>query len=170
MQLLSDILLFHAAVTIPLGGRPSLISPALLDSAAHRPFQVFGDTPLYLTGLEQAAALLESLVKNHAFEDGNKRTALASCLFFLDRCGYWREVAFLSDKESTELEALTLMIANEHILLADGSLPAPLDTADIAKALDSILGPSRNRHIRPARRIAGAFRQIIELFWRNVGH
>ena len=164
LQLAVDILRLHAAVTIPLGGRPSLISPALLDSAAHRPFQTFGDTFLYPTGLEQAAALLESLVQNHAFEDGNKRTALTSCLFFLDRCGYWREVALLSDKESADLEALTLSIATERIPSATGSPSAPLNIAAIAKALAGILGPSRNRHMRPTRRLSGAFHQIIDLF------
>jgi hypothetical protein len=54
LQLVSDILLFHAAVTIPLGGRPSLIAPNLLDSAAHRPFFMYGSEFTYSTGLEQA--------------------------------------------------------------------------------------------------------------------
>jgi len=61
LQLISDILLFHAAVTIPLGGKPSLISPSLLDSAAHRPFFTMGHDFMYQTGLDQAAALLQSL-------------------------------------------------------------------------------------------------------------
>ena len=82
-QLMSDILLIHAAVTLPLGGASGVLSYELLDSAAHRPFATFGNDVFYETGLEQAAALLESLVLNHAFEDGNKRTALAACLYFL---------------------------------------------------------------------------------------
>jgi death-on-curing protein len=164
LQLAVDILRLHAVVTISLGGRPSLISPALLDSAAHRPFQIFGDTFLYPTGLDQAAALLQLLVQNHAFEDGNKRAALTSCLFFLDRCGYWREVALLSAKESAELEALTLGIATERTPPASGSKSTPLDIAAIAKALAGILRPSRNRHMRPVRTLSGAFHQIIDLF------
>lgn len=79
LQLISDVLTIHAAVTIPLGGRPSLISPNLLNSAVHRPFSTFGRDFMYSTGMEQAAALLHSLAQNHAFEDGNKRTALMSC-------------------------------------------------------------------------------------------
>lgn len=37
---------------------------------------------------EQAAALLRSLTKNHAFVDGNKRTAILATLTFLDINGY----------------------------------------------------------------------------------
>ena len=68
LQLSADILLFHAAVTIPFGVTPSLISPQLLDSAAHRPFAMFSGAFLYQTGLEQAAALFESLAQNHPFD------------------------------------------------------------------------------------------------------
>lgn len=82
LQLMSDILLIHAAVTLPLGGASGVLSYELLDSAAHRPFATFDKEFLYQTGLEQSAALLESLVLNHAFEDGNKRTALVSCFVF----------------------------------------------------------------------------------------
>ena len=67
-QLMSDILLMHAAVTLPLGGASGVLSYELLDSAAHRPFATFGGNFFYQTGLEQAAALFESLVLNHAFE------------------------------------------------------------------------------------------------------
>jgi death-on-curing protein len=35
-------------------------------------------------GIEIAAAYLFYLCRNHPFVDGNKRTALASCLVFLD--------------------------------------------------------------------------------------
>ena len=161
LQLISDILLFHAAVTIPLGGRPSLISPHLLDSAAHRPFFMYGGEFMYHNGLEQAAALFESLVRNHAFEDGNKRTALTSCLFFLDRCGYWRHVAVLSAQESAALEALTLMIATRR---SPDNVLIDLGVAEIAQALDRILGPSRNRRLRLSRLLSGAFRLVSDLF------
>lgn len=40
-QLVSDILLVHAAVTLPLGGASGILSYELLDSAAHRPFATF---------------------------------------------------------------------------------------------------------------------------------
>ena len=141
LQLLSDILLMHAAVTIPLGEMPQLISPQLLDSAAHRPFYLFGDDFMYQTGLDQAAALFQSLVQNHAFEDGNKRTALTACLFFLERCGYWRGVGLLTAKEAEELEALTLLIANEKTLWSGGTSSARCRLETLRKRLTTSSAP-----------------------------
>jgi death-on-curing protein len=46
----------------------------LLQSAIQRPFQTFGGEDLYPTDYEKAAALGESLIENHPFVDGNKRT------------------------------------------------------------------------------------------------
>jgi prophage maintenance system killer protein len=161
---MSDILLIHAAVTIPLGGASGVLSYELLDSAAHRPFATFGGDFFYQSGLEQAAALFESLVLNHAFEDGNKRTALVTCLYFLDCCGFWRNMAHVSDKEAHELESLTLLLANERRLVQEGALDSLLDISAIAAELDRILGPSKNRRPRPNRLLSGAYRRIGELF------
>ncbi|MBP3041312.1 type II toxin-antitoxin system death-on-curing family toxin [Bacillaceae bacterium Marseille-Q3522] len=55
----------------------------LLDSAINRPKQsVFGQDA-YPSIYEKAAALFESIAKNHAFHNANKRTALASLIVFL---------------------------------------------------------------------------------------
>jgi death on curing protein len=57
--------------------------PSLLDSAINRPMQsVFGNDA-YPSIYEKAAALFESIAKNHAFHNANKRTALASLIVFL---------------------------------------------------------------------------------------
>ena len=45
-----------------------------LKSALARPFQTFDGTDLYTTIEEKAAAIGESIVINHLFLDGNKRT------------------------------------------------------------------------------------------------
>ncbi len=163
-QLLSDVSYIHLSVTRPFGERSGLISPELLDSAVHRPFFILGGDFAYPTGLEQAAALFESLVMNHVFDDGNKRTAITACLFFLDRCGYWRNSPFLSDKERTELEALTLRIANENALLQNGTLDAPLGVPGVANELSRILQASKRRRIRISRLLSRAFRPISNLF------
>lgn len=57
----------------------------LVESAAARPFVALGVTEKYRTIDMKAAALFHSLVMNHAFHNGNKRTALVSLLVFLDR-------------------------------------------------------------------------------------
>jgi death on curing protein len=62
--------------------------PALLESAVYRPQQsVFGQDA-YPTVFEKAAALFESLAKNHCFHNANKRTAFVSLIQFLKYNGY----------------------------------------------------------------------------------
>jgi len=57
--------------------------PNLLDSAINRPKQSAFGKDAYPTIFEKAAALFESIAKNHAFHNANKRTALASLIVFL---------------------------------------------------------------------------------------
>ncbi len=58
---------------------------AILDSAAHRPLTSMGGTTKYVTPYHAAAALGHSIVGNHPFIDGNKRTALLAMIAVLDR-------------------------------------------------------------------------------------
>lgn len=58
-------------------------NPALLDSAINRPKQTLFANDDYPSIYEKAAALFESIAKNHAFYNANKRTALASLIVFL---------------------------------------------------------------------------------------
>jgi|SRR5690625_580551 len=57
--------------------------PNLLDSAINRPMQSVFGKDAYPSIYEKAAALFESIAKNHAFHNANKRTALASLIIFL---------------------------------------------------------------------------------------
>lgn len=57
------------------GGIKGIRDSNLLESALNRPFTRFGGKDLYKSPIEKASVLLESLIKNHAFLDGNKRTA-----------------------------------------------------------------------------------------------
>ena len=55
----------------------------LLDSAAHRPQVAFYGNPAYGDRDTKAAALLESIVRNHALVDGNKHLGwLATVVFY----------------------------------------------------------------------------------------
>ena len=67
---------------------PGVRNQGLLESAAHRPMTALGLTDKYPTVAMAGAALLHSIVLNHAFHNGNKRTALVSTLVFADRNGY----------------------------------------------------------------------------------
>lgn len=74
--------------------------PTLLDSAVHRPFQTMYGEALYPDVFEKATALFESLAKNHVFHNGNKRSALASVMYFLFING---QVCIISESEAVEL-------------------------------------------------------------------
>lgn len=85
----SVIVRLHDALIDEFGGEKGLISEHLLFSAISRPFLGLKDgTELYPTIEQKAAALIHSLVKNHAFLDGNKRTAAQVTLVFLSENGY----------------------------------------------------------------------------------
>lgn len=61
----------------------TVLDYGLLESALTRPrASVFGEDA-YLSIFEKAAALLESLARNHALADGNKRCAWMATILFL---------------------------------------------------------------------------------------
>lgn len=69
-------------------GQAGVKDHSLLESAVYRPQQtVFGEDA-YPALFEKAAALLDSLAKNHSFHNGNKRTAYVSAKSFLLINGY----------------------------------------------------------------------------------
>lgn len=70
------------------GGSAGVHDFGLLHSAIERPKATFGGEDLYPTVFEKAAALLHSLILNHPFIDGNKRTAYVSTARFLQINGY----------------------------------------------------------------------------------
>jgi death-on-curing protein len=80
---LADLLEIHRQVLEATGGAVGLRDSGLLDSAVHRPRASFGGAALYPSLHEQAAALLHSLVSNHPFVDGNKRTGFTATDVFL---------------------------------------------------------------------------------------
>ena len=70
--------------TVVLGGDPLVRDVGLLEAAAARPAaSVFG-VDAYDDLWAKAAALLQSLVKNHALVDGNKRSGAVAALLFLE--------------------------------------------------------------------------------------
>lgn len=74
----ADALFFHKQLIDRYGGAHGIRDAGALESALHRP-----QTGYYDTLIHEAAALLESLVQNHPFIDGNKRTAFAVVDVFL---------------------------------------------------------------------------------------
>jgi len=61
---------------------------ALLESACARPFQTAFGQDGYPSILEKAAVLFHGIIANHAFHDGNKRTAVVALDLFLPANDY----------------------------------------------------------------------------------
>ena len=78
-----ELLLIHFELIRCFGGTKSLRDFGLLHSAAERPKASFAGQDLYLSVFDKAAALLHSLIFNHPFFDGNKRTAFTATARFL---------------------------------------------------------------------------------------
>ena len=66
----------HSIAIEKFGGANGVRDLGGLQSALARPFQTFGGTDLNPTIFEKAAAIGESLIMNHPFIDGNKRTGV----------------------------------------------------------------------------------------------
>ena len=66
------------------GGARGIRDEALLESAVAAPQATRMGKPLISEPIEIGAAYLFYLCRNHPFVDGNKRTALAACLVFLE--------------------------------------------------------------------------------------
>lgn len=82
-----QVVKIHDELILQFGGMHGLRSPELLESAVFRMQVTFGGQYLYKNIFEQAAALLESLCKNHPFVDGNKRAAFVTAATFLEMNG-----------------------------------------------------------------------------------
>ncbi len=75
---LVELLAIHDRLIEEFGGATGVRDGGALESALFRP-----QTGYYRDVVEEAAAMFESLVQNHPFVDGNKRTAFAATDVFL---------------------------------------------------------------------------------------
>src|SRR5581483_5588201 len=84
----AQVLAIHDQAIKRFGGSLGLRDLGLIQSAVARPQASYDGNDLYQDLFDKAAALLQSLLKNHAFIDGNKRTALTSAAIFLNLNGF----------------------------------------------------------------------------------
>jgi death on curing protein len=85
---LLEVLEAHGRILQQSGGESGVLNLGALESALAQPRMTFGGQDLYPTIVEKAAALGFSLIQNHPFVDGNKRTAHAAMETFLVLNGY----------------------------------------------------------------------------------
>ena len=74
----------HERLIERYGGSHGVRDENLLDSALNIPYQSFGDFDFYPTIIEKAVRLCFGLVKNHPFNDGNKRIGALSLIVTLE--------------------------------------------------------------------------------------
>ena len=108
------VVAIHAEVIAAHGGRPGIRDRALLESAVAAPQASHAGQPLIADAIGVAAAYLFYLSRNHPFTDGNKRTALAACLVFLQVNGRLPD-AGLPSEAIDDWEALAWDIAASRI-------------------------------------------------------
>jgi death-on-curing protein len=80
---LSEALELHRRIIGQSGGALGVLNLGALESALVQPRMTFGGRELYPSIVDKAAALGYSLIQNHPFLDGNKRTGHAAMEIFL---------------------------------------------------------------------------------------
>jgi len=88
-----QVLFLHSRLLSETGGAHGVRDLSMLLSALGRPRASFDDQDLYPDIFSQAAALLDSLIRNHPFVDGNKRTAITAAGLFLRLNGHTLSVS-----------------------------------------------------------------------------
>lgn len=104
-----QVLFIHMRLIAETGGSPGLRDLGLLASAVARPQATFGGEDLYPDIFNKAAALMDSLIRNHPFVDGNKRVGITAAGLFLLR----NEQRLTASND--ELERFTLRVARSEL-------------------------------------------------------
>lgn len=79
----SEVVELNRKLVAEFGGTHGVLKPSELDSAVHAPRTYEFGVILHPSLAAMAAALTYALARNHAFSDGNKRTAFAAGKIFL---------------------------------------------------------------------------------------
>lgn len=66
--------------------------PNILESCVAMPFIRFGGKDLYKGLIKKTSVLFYLMIKNHPFQNGNKRIAIATLLTFLYRNNKWLRI------------------------------------------------------------------------------
>lgn len=111
-----QVLAIHDQMVKRFGGSHGIRDIGLVESAVGRPRATYDGVDLYKNIFDKAAALLQSLLKNHPFVDGNKRTALTSGGIFLKMNGY-----DLKNYHEEEVE-FGVAVGNQHLSIEEISL------------------------------------------------
>jgi len=107
-----QVLFIHSRLVAETGGSHGVRDLGMLESAVARPKATFDDKDLYPDLFTKAAALMDSLINNHPFVDGNKRVGITAAGLFLLINGWQLSTS------PQELETITLQVALEGMEIA----------------------------------------------------
>jgi death-on-curing protein len=113
---LDEILSLHEDQIRRHGGSGGVRDIGLLQSAIGTVMATFGGSFLHETLFEMAAAYLFHISRNHPFVDGNKRTAIAAALTFLEMNGIEIEA------DENALYDLVIGVATGELTKADAAV------------------------------------------------
>jgi death-on-curing protein len=116
MITIDEVLILHEKSIQVFGGSHGIRDMGMLESAVERPNATFGGEELYPTIFTKAAAILESIVKNHPFVDGNKRTGWLACFAIMELQGYHFTLT------QDEAYDFVIRVASSHLELEDIAL------------------------------------------------
>ena len=85
---LDQVLTLYRRIIKQSGGHSGIRDQAFLESSIAQPHMTYGGRDLYPMLIQKVVAFGFSLIKNHAFIDGNKRTAHAIMEVMLLMNGY----------------------------------------------------------------------------------
>ena len=108
-----QLLFLHARLVDETGGSHGVRELNMLLSALGRPQASYDNRDLYPDIYTKAAALMDSLIRNHPFLDGNKRTGIAAAAMFLRMNGYQLNA------KNPELEKFALEVAQSKHHIED---------------------------------------------------
>lgn len=92
--------------------------PNVLESCLAAPFQSFGKKAAYTGLLLKASALFYFMIKNHPFQNGNKRIAVTTLLFFLYKNKKWMKL------DNQELYNFAVWVAQSNPKVKDETIQA----------------------------------------------
>jgi len=87
--------------------------PNILESCLITPFQHFSGKPLYPSLVSKAGILLYLIIKNHPFQNGNKRVAITTLLVFLCKNDKWLKA------DTQEFYNFTVWVAQSPAMLKE---------------------------------------------------
>jgi death-on-curing family protein len=112
-QLAREFLAFHKPI-------PDFSSrfPNILESCLATPFQTFTGKSAYTGLIDKAGILFYLMIKNHPFQNGNKRLAMTTLFVFLYKNNKWLKA------DAQELYNFTMWIAQSPPRFKDEALNA----------------------------------------------